>query len=162
MSLSSSSSNCASLSESVSTGAYFYKLFSVLTTVLTFFYTCLTIHVSSSALGFIQASRPSSLLACYSVSHLAPRPFSRSLHSNIHDVHHRAATIDTSVHTGGEKIMALIFPFVARLTKVQVKTICDTVTSIETNALVETLIKIEGWWRSTQSITRLQERRSRL
>ena len=50
--------------------------------------------------------------------------------------------------------MALIFAFVARLTKVQVKTIGDTVTSIETNALVETLIKIEGWWRSTQSITR--------
>ena len=47
--------------------------------------------------------------------------------------------------------MALIFPFVARLTKVQVKI---TVTSIETNALVETLIKIKGWWRSTQSITR--------
>ena len=34
--------------------------------------------------------------------------------------------------------MALIFPFVARLTKVQVKRIGDTVTSIETNALVET------------------------
>ena len=50
--------------------------------------------------------------------------------------------------------MALIFPFVARLTKVQVKTIGDTVTSIETNALVETLIKIEGWWRSTLAITR--------
>ena len=41
--------------------------------------------------------------------------------------------------------MALIFAFAARLTKVQVKTIGDTVTSIETNALVETLIKIEGW-----------------
>ena len=50
--------------------------------------------------------------------------------------------------------MPLIFTFVARLTKVQVKTIGDTVTSIETNALVETLIKIEGWWRSTQAITR--------
>ena len=47
--------------------------------------------------------------------------------------------------------MAVIFPFVARLTKVQVKIIGDTV---ETNALVETLIKITGWWRSTQSITR--------
>ena len=57
--------------------------------------------------------------------------------------------------------MAVIFPFVARLTKVQVKIIGDTVTSIETNALVETLIKIKGWWRSTQSITRKQERRSR-
>ena len=50
--------------------------------------------------------------------------------------------------------MALIFPFVARLTMVQVKIIGDTVTSIETNALVETLIKIKGWWRSTHSITR--------
>ena len=50
--------------------------------------------------------------------------------------------------------MPLIFPFVARLTKVQVKTIGDTVTSIETNALVETLIKIKGWWGSTQAITR--------
>ena len=50
--------------------------------------------------------------------------------------------------------MALIFPFVARLTKVQVKIIGDTVTLIETNALVETLIKIKSWWRSTQSITR--------
>ena len=50
--------------------------------------------------------------------------------------------------------MALIFAFVGRLTKAQVKTIGDTVTSIETNALVETLIKIKGWWRSTQAITR--------
>ena len=50
--------------------------------------------------------------------------------------------------------MALIFPFVARLKKVQVKIIGNTVTSIETNALVEILIKIKGWWRSTQSITR--------
>ena len=50
--------------------------------------------------------------------------------------------------------MALIFPFVARLTKVQVKIIGNTVTSIETNALVEIFIKIKGWWRSTQSITR--------
>ena len=50
--------------------------------------------------------------------------------------------------------MALIFAFVARLTKVQVKIIGDTVTSIETNALVKTLIKIKGSWRSTQSITR--------
>ena len=41
--------------------------------------------------------------------------------------------------------MAVIFPFVARLTKVQVKIIGDT---------VETLIKIKGWWRSTHSITR--------
>ena len=40
--------------------------------------------------------------------------------------------------------MALIFPFVARLIKVQVKTIGNTVTSIETNAFVETLIKVEG------------------
>ena len=85
-----------------------------------------------------QASRPTSLLACYSVSRLALRPFSRFLHSNIHDLQHRVATIDSSVHTGGEKIMAVIFPFVARLTKVQVKIIGDTVTSIETNALVET------------------------
>ena len=45
--------------------------------------------------------------------------------------------------------MALIFPFVARLTKVQVKIIGNTVTLIET-----IVIKIKGWWRSTQSITR--------
>ena len=50
--------------------------------------------------------------------------------------------------------MAVIFPFVARLTNVPFKIIGDTVTSIETNALVETLIKIKRWWRSTQSITR--------
>ena len=50
--------------------------------------------------------------------------------------------------------MALIFPFVARLTKVQGNIIGNTVTSIETNALVEILIKIKGLWRSTQSITR--------
>ena len=50
--------------------------------------------------------------------------------------------------------MALIFPCVARLTKVQVKTIGDRVTSIETNALVETLIEIKGWWGSTPAITR--------
>ena len=55
--------------------------------------------------------------------------------------------------------MALIFPFVARLTKVQVKTIGNTVTSRETNALVETLIKIKGWWRSTQSITRVARKK---
>ena len=55
--------------------------------------------------------------------------------------------------------MALIFQFVARLTKVQVKTIGYTVTSIETNALVETLIKIEGWWRSTPSITRVARKK---
>ena len=55
--------------------------------------------------------------------------------------------------------MALIFPFVARLTKVQVKTIGDTVTSIKTNAFVETFIKIEGWWRSTQSITRVARKK---
>ena len=55
--------------------------------------------------------------------------------------------------------MALIFPFVGRLTKVQVKTIGETVTSIETNALVETLIKIQGWWRSTQSITRVARKK---
>ena len=82
-----------------------------------------------------QASRPSSLLACYSVSRLALRPFSRSLHSNIHELDNRAATIDTSVDTGGETM----------LKKVQVKRIGETVTSIETNALVETLIKIKGW-----------------
>ena len=55
--------------------------------------------------------------------------------------------------------MALIFQFVARLTRVQVKTIGYTVTSIETNALVETLIKIEGWWRSTPSITRVARKK---
>ena len=44
-------------------------------------------------------------------------------------------------------------PFVARLTKVQVKTISDTVTSIEKKALVENLsdplIKMKCWRPST-------------
>ena len=57
-----------------------------------------------------------------------------------------------------KKIKALIFPFVARLTKVQVKTIGDRVASIEKKALVENLsdplIKMKSWRRSTQSITR--------
>ena len=42
------------------------------------------------------------------------------------------------------------------LTKMQVKRIGRT---IETNALVETLIKIQGWWRSTQSITRVARKK---
>lgn len=76
----------------------------------------------------------------------------------------REATPDTYT-LAEKKMMALIFPFVARLTKVQVKLIGDTVTSIETKALVETLsdplMKMKSWRRSTQSITREQGRRSR-
>ena len=50
--------------------------------------------------------------------------------------------------------MAQIFTLVARLTEVQVKTLGDTVTSIETEALIKTLsgtlIKIKSRRRSTQ------------
>ena len=70
----------------------------------------------------------------------------------------RKATSHTSVHTGREKVKALILPFVARLTKVQVKTKGETVASIEKKALVDNvsdpLIKMKFWRRSTHSITR--------
>ena len=53
---------------------------------------------------------------------------------------------------------ALIFPFVATLTKVQVKTKGETVESIEKKALVDNvsdlLIKMKFWRQSTHSITR--------
>ena len=57
-----------------------------------------------------------------------------------------------------KKVKALIFPFVATLTKVQVKTKGETVESIEKKALVDNvsdlLIKMKFWRRSTHSITR--------
>ena len=54
---------------------------------------------------------------------------------------------------GKKKTIAMLFTLVARLTKVQVKSIGDTVTSIETKKFVETnhpLIKTKSRRRSTQ------------
>ena len=51
----------------------------------------------------------------------------------------REESLDTSVHTGREEICGGdIYTLVARLREVQVKAMGDTLTTIETKALVET------------------------
>lgn len=89
-----STCNCCRQLESVSTAAYVCTLSSFSTTVLTFFYTSLTVSVSSSepALSMkllSQGCRHSSLLASYPVSRLAAWSFSRRLNSEIHDLLHK-------------------------------------------------------------------------
>ena len=72
----------------------------------------------------------------------------------------KKATSDTSVHTGREKSEGANIPISCQANKgtSQVKTIGDTVASIDKKALVENLsdplIIMKSWRQSTHSITR--------